>query len=87
MFDNSGAAMGEQEFQFRILNAISREFSSEQNFPTSLDAALSIRNVLKDPFGTLVTLTQAVSREPLVAARVGIQCQRQLAAAAQRAGP
>ena len=54
----------------RILKALTEEFSAEQNFPTSLDAAMLIRDTLKDPETTLEKAAQAVSMEPLVAAKV-----------------
>lgn len=54
----------------KILKALTEEFSAEQNFPTSLDAAMLIRDTLKDPETTLEKAAQAVSMEPLVAAKV-----------------
>ena len=35
---------------FDILEDIARELSGDVNFPTCLDAAILVRNALKDPF-------------------------------------
>lgn len=62
--------MGQRDFQFRILNAISQDFSGEQNFPTCLEAAFLIRNALKDPDASLQEVERVVRYEPLIAVRI-----------------
>lgn len=55
---------------FRILEDIARELSGDVNFPTCLDAALLVRNTLKDPFANLERVVQVVSVEPLISSKL-----------------
>lgn len=55
---------------FRILEDIARELSSDVNFPTCMDAALLVRNTLKDPFANLERVVQVVGVEPLISSKL-----------------
>lgn len=55
---------------FRILEDIARELSGDVNFPTCLDAALLVRNTLKDPFANLDKVVQVVGVEPLISSKL-----------------
>lgn len=55
---------------FRILEDIAREFSGDVNFPTCMDAALLVRNTLKDPFANLDKVVQVVGVEPLISSKL-----------------
>jgi len=55
---------------FRILEDIARELSGDVNFPTCLDAALLVRNTLKDPFANLEKVVQVVGIEPLISSKL-----------------
>lgn len=55
---------------FRILEDIARDLSGEVNFPTCLDAAIMVRNTLKDPEVSLDRVAQVVSVEPLIASKL-----------------
>ena len=55
---------------FRILEDIARELSGDVNFPTCLDAALLVRNTLKDPFANLEKVVQVVGVEPLISSKL-----------------
>lgn len=55
---------------FRILEDIARELSGDINFPTCMDAALLVRNTLKDPFADLKRVAQVVSVEPLISSKL-----------------
>ncbi|MDR1848937.1 MAG: HDOD domain-containing protein [Zoogloeaceae bacterium] len=59
-----------QNLHFRILEDIARDLSGEVNFPTYLDASLSVRNVLKDPMISIEKVVQVVGVEPLIVARL-----------------
>lgn len=63
---NSQAA----SIHFRILEDIARELSSDVNFPTCMDAALLVRNTLKDPFANLERVVQVVGVEPLISSKL-----------------
>lgn len=54
----------------RIIEDIARDLSGDVNFPTCLDAALSIRNTLRDPFANLERVAQAVGVEPLISSKL-----------------
>lgn len=54
----------------RLLEDIARDLSGEVNFPTCLDAALGIRNALRDPFASLDRVAQAIGGEPLIASKL-----------------
>jgi HD-like signal output (HDOD) protein len=55
---------------FHILEDIARDLSGDTNFPTYLDASLSVRNALKDPFVSVEKIAQVVSMEPLIISRL-----------------
>jgi len=59
-----------QSLHFRILEDIARDLSDEVNFPTYLDASLSVRNALKDPMVSIDKIAQVISVEPLIVARL-----------------
>lgn len=60
----------DSKVHFRILEDIARDLSGEVNFPTCLDAAIMVRNTLKDPEVSLDRVAQVVSIEPLVASKL-----------------
>jgi HD-like signal output (HDOD) protein len=53
-----------------ILDEIADDLSGEPNFPTCLDAALLVRDTLKDPEAPLTRVTQVLSLEPLISTRL-----------------
>ncbi len=55
---------------FRILEDIAKDLSGEVNFPTCLDAAIMIRNTLKDPDVALDKVASVLSVEPLVTSKL-----------------
>jgi putative nucleotidyltransferase with HDIG domain len=55
---------------FRLLEDIARELSGEVNFPTCMDAAMMVRNTLKDHGVGLDKVLLAVSMEPLIASKL-----------------
>lgn len=55
---------------FHVLDAITRDLSGEPNFPTALNAALLVRDALKDPEASLDKAAQAIAVEPLIASKV-----------------
>ncbi|MBS1196877.1 MAG: putative signal transduction protein [Proteobacteria bacterium] len=59
-----------QNIHFRILEDIAKDLSGEMNFPTSLDAAIMVRNTLKSPEVTLDQVARAVGLEPLIASKL-----------------
>lgn len=57
--------------RFKMLEDIATELSGgDVSFPTCFDAALQIRNVLKDPNVSLRAVAKVVSMEPLVVAKL-----------------
>ncbi len=57
--------------RFAMLEDIARELSGDEiSFPTCFDAALQIRNALRDPQVSLRQIARTVSMEPLVAAKL-----------------
>lgn len=60
----------DNSLHFRILADIAQDLSSEVNFPTCLDAAIMIRNTLKDPEVDLNQVARAVGIEPLIASKL-----------------
>lgn len=60
----------QNNIHFRLLEDIARELSGEVNFPTSMDAAMMVRNTLKDHNVTLDKVVLAVSMEPLIASKL-----------------
>ena len=55
---------------FRILEDIAKDLSGEMNFPTYLDASMTVRNVLRDPLVSVDKVAQVISVEPLIAAKL-----------------
>lgn len=55
---------------FRILEDIAQDLSGEVNFPTCLDAAILVRNTLKDPEVALDRVAKVVGVEPLIASKL-----------------
>ena len=55
---------------FRILEDIARDLSGDINFPTCLDAAILVRNSLKDPFASSEQVVQAIGIEPLISSKL-----------------
>ncbi len=62
--------MSDNSIHFPILDDIARDLSEEVNFPTSLDAAMMIRNTLKNPDVSLDQVAKAVALEPLIASKL-----------------
>lgn len=60
----------DQNIHFHILEDIAKDLSGEVNFPTSLDAAIMVRNTLKNPDVTLDQVARAVGLEPLIASKI-----------------
>lgn len=60
----------DHNFHFGILEEIAQDLSGEANFPTCLDAALVVRNTLREPHVSLERVAQVVSIEPLVASKL-----------------
>lgn len=55
---------------FRILDDIARDLSGDVVFPTCMDAAILIRDTLKDPEANITQVVQAVSLEPLISSKL-----------------
>lgn len=55
---------------FRILEDIARDLSGDVNFPTCMDAAILVRNTLKNPFANLQQVVQAIGVEPLISSKL-----------------
>ena len=55
---------------FRILEDIARDLSGDVNFPTCMDAAILVRNTLRDPIASLERVVQAVGIEPLISSKL-----------------
>jgi putative nucleotidyltransferase with HDIG domain len=60
----------QSSIHFRILEDIARELSGDINFPTCMDAALLVRNTLKDPTANLERVVQVVGIEPLISSKL-----------------
>ncbi|HZX31588.1 MAG TPA: HDOD domain-containing protein [Rhodocyclaceae bacterium] len=60
----------DDNFHFGILEEIAQDLSGETNFPTCLDAALVVRNTLRDPDVGLDKVSQVVGIEPLIASKL-----------------
>jgi len=57
--------------RFRMLEDIAKELSAGNvSFPTCFDAAVQVRNILRDENVSLRAVAQAVSREPLVVVKL-----------------
>jgi hypothetical protein len=52
------------EISFRILEDIARDLSGDVNFPTCMDAAMLVRNTLRDPLADLQQVVRAISGQP-----------------------
>lgn len=55
---------------FRILQDIARDLSGDVNFPTCMDAAILVRNTLRDPYASLNRVVQVISIEPLISSKL-----------------
>lgn len=66
--DKKDAALKAQ--RFKMLEDIARELSGEVNFPTCFDAALQIRNALRDPDLSIRDIARIVRMDPLVTAKL-----------------
>lgn len=55
---------------FRILEDIAQDLSGEVNFPTCLDAALVVRNTLRDDNVSIDKVARVVGVEPLIASKL-----------------
>ncbi len=62
--------MTDGSIHFRILEDIAHDLSGDVNFPTCLDAAILIRDTLRDPLTDLSRVVRAVSMEPLIASKL-----------------
>lgn len=62
--------MAEQSIHFRILEDIARDLSGNISFPVCMDAAILVRNTLKDPFANLDRVAQVVGLEPLISSKL-----------------
>jgi HD-like signal output (HDOD) protein len=63
-------AANNSALHFRILEDIAQDLSGEANFPTCLDASLTVRNALQDPQVSLDKIAQVVRVEPLIAVKL-----------------
>lgn len=57
-------------FHFRILQDIAQDLSGDVNFPTWLDAAIVVRNTLREENVSLEKVVQVISVEPLIASKL-----------------
>jgi putative nucleotidyltransferase with HDIG domain len=55
---------------FRILEDIARDLSGDINFPTCMDAAILVRNTLRDPLTSLERVVKVVGIEPLISSKL-----------------
>jgi len=60
----------DNNLHFRILQDIAQDLSGEVNFPTCLDAAIVVRDTLREEKVSLEKVAQVVSIEPLVASKL-----------------
>lgn len=60
----------DSSIHFHILDDIARDLSGDTNFPTCLDAAVLVRNALKDPFASSEQVVQAIGVEPLICSKL-----------------
>ena len=60
----------DRRIHFHILDDIARDLSGDTNFPTCLDAAVLVRNALKDPFASSEQVVQAIGVEPLISSKL-----------------
>jgi putative nucleotidyltransferase with HDIG domain len=55
---------------FQILQDIARDLSGDVNFPTCMDAAILVRNTLRDPYANLTRVVQVIGIEPLISSKL-----------------
>ena len=55
---------------FQILQDIARDLSGDVNFPTCMDAAILVRNTLRDPYANLTRVVQVIGVEPLISSKL-----------------
>lgn len=55
---------------FQILQDIARDLSGDVNFPTCMDAAILVRNTLRDPYANLNRVVQVIGVEPLISSKL-----------------
>ncbi|MBK7414253.1 MAG: HDOD domain-containing protein [Dechloromonas sp.] len=55
---------------FKILQDIARDLSGDVNFPTCMDAAILVRNTLRDPYANLTRVVQVIGVEPLISSKL-----------------
>ncbi|WP_434513634.1 HDOD domain-containing protein [Dechloromonas sp. ARDL1] len=55
---------------FRILEDIARDLSGDVNFPTCMDAAMMVRDTLRDPMVGIPLVVRAISAEPLISSKL-----------------
>ena len=60
----------DSRLHFRILEDIARDLSGDINFPICMDAAILVRNALKDPLANLDRVAQVVGLEPLISSKL-----------------
>ena len=60
----------DSRLHFRILEDIARDLSGDINFPVCMDAAILVRNTLKDPLTNLDRVAQVVGLEPLISSKL-----------------
>lgn len=60
----------DQSLHFRILEDIARDLSGNISFPICMDAAILVRNTLKDPLANLARVSQVVGLEPLISSKL-----------------
>ena len=60
----------DSRLHFRILQDIARDLSGDINFPICMDAAILVRNTLKDPLANLDRVAQVVGLEPLISSKL-----------------
>lgn len=60
----------DETLHFRILDDIARDLSGDVNFPTCMDAAVLVRNTLRDPCVTTERIVRAIGVEPLISSKL-----------------
>jgi len=60
----------DRDKHFAILDEIARNLCGHLNFPTCLDAAVLVRNVLHDPSSPIERVSQVVAVEPLISSKL-----------------
>lgn len=63
-------AAANTSIHFRILSDIARDLSGDVNFPICMDAAILVRDTLKDPLVSIERVVQVVSIEPLISSKL-----------------